>query len=480
LTTAIPAQSPCSVVVAALESLPNNVIPVGSIECDITTHSTVTAPLSWAGTYSNTHGRVAHTYNYNYLMAFWSDLTTGNSDAPWKDAALPNSWVLPGATATANAALQAHSYLGDIYRIKFTQNPGALKEPQIEVYLDGKRPSLLAGVTSLASKIVTFVSTDGQQGESNDYFADHCDGVTATIAAVTGNTATDYVALASLDTNEISLLKACLGDANGDATDNVEVQNWDYGSATYPHLIKLVRTVTSYQDGGYYAALYWDGSSKFRLLNTFIPPDNFATDTYDIYTTRGVLEETSSWASALFAYGSHYIATSVKGLQNHSLYDGTEFDGDLACESPASPQPGRLLHCMNKTDLFTVLSFNSPRFNPPYINLYTAKRVWTTPSRFSAADNALFGGNLVARATYGQQNMKRGTHLIETDLALNWGADDSATEFRVYKFVPDRRSTYNYVAPCSNRGICGTDTGVCACFPGYTSDSCAVQNSLAL
>merc|ERR1712167_486446 len=167
-----------------------------------------------------------------------------------------------------------------------TQNPGALREPQIELYLDGKRPSLI----SVGDKIVvTFVVTDGQQGEDKDYFADHWDGVTATIDAVSGGgIVSDYVALGGLDTAEVKLLKACLGDADGDATNNVEVYNWDYGSDAYPHLIKLVRTVTSYNDGGYYAALFWStGTSQFTLLNPFVPPDSLATDTYDIYTTKG-------------------------------------------------------------------------------------------------------------------------------------------------------------------------------------------------
>merc|ERR1711988_341173 len=41
-------------------------------------------------------------------------------------------------------------------------------------------------------------------------------------------------------TEQTKLLKACLGDSNGDATDNVDVQDWDWGTWTNPHLIKLV------------------------------------------------------------------------------------------------------------------------------------------------------------------------------------------------------------------------------------------------
>merc|ERR1712167_15054 len=90
-----------------------------------------------------------------------------------------------------------------------TQNPGALREPQIELYLDGKRPSLIGVGDKI---VVTFVVTDGQQGEDKDYFADHCDGVTATIDAVSGGgIASDYVALGGLDTAEVKMLKCTTG-----------------------------------------------------------------------------------------------------------------------------------------------------------------------------------------------------------------------------------------------------------------------------
>ena len=53
-------------------------------------------------------------------------------------------------------------------------------------------------------------------------------------------------------------------------------------------------------------------------------------------------------------------------------------------------------------------------------------------------------------------------------------------EFDVYKFMPDKRSTYTFVAECSNRGICDEDFGSCKCFKGYTRDACAIQSTLAV
>merc|ERR1712167_6282 len=80
-------------------------------------------------------------------------------------------------------------------------------------------------------------------------------------------------------------------------TANTDVENWDYGSDIYPHLIKLVRTVTSYQDGGFYAAVIFDGTD-FKLLNPFIPPDELTDDNYDINTTQGTLQRTTTTAAA--------------------------------------------------------------------------------------------------------------------------------------------------------------------------------------
>jgi hypothetical protein len=58
--------------------------------------------------------------------------------------------------------------------------------------------------------------------------------------------------------------------------------------------------------------------------------------------------------------------------------------------------------------------------------------------------------------------------------------DDYIQGFRIYKFHPAAASTYEYVAECSNRGICDSSSGVCTCFPGYGNDNCDEQNALAV
>jgi len=469
---------------------------------------------------------------------------------------------LPGAARQA--------LTGDIYRIKFFGNPGKLRQPEIVTHLDGKRNSLMStefsgstettGEPTAKNLVITKVFTDGQQGEDKDYFADHCDGVTVTIdisgavadpalaakIASTGYSSNqNYLdaninrgatwSLGSLDAAELLLLKSCLGGSDLTETNNVEVHNWDYGDADYPHLIKLVRTVTTLNDGGYYVAIYWDGS-KFVMLNPFSPPDAMETDVYEVYTTKGVLARVSSKAQAYFGFGQKKVITT------HTLKTSAEsgWDGDISCEigdnngfrmavdstgydadsvpyinfvntttsgTNAVNMVGTWYkNCVNKTDMITFLNWNAPALNPPKINLYTVERLvkdesaHTNKLRYGNSFSYAAGSEASSHATNGDlsvsenADMNFGTNVITLDLATNWAVELYANSsvpdavyhsanrnpFYIYKFIPNADSTYEYVAECSNRGLCNNEAGVCECFTGYTNDACDSQDSLSL
>ena len=563
VTGPISAGATCNAVLAALEAIPNNVIPVGMTYCTLTSKVNSVDNTGWqsvtdsskndVGTAQNTlsESGMNHPYLISYRMAIWdayqsvSTLQMGDSD-PYSPLIYYGSSFDYGSNVDGTGHKSLSGY---IYRIKFYGNPGALKQPEIVTRLDGNRNTLMSvtydgtGQVTAATQyqVITKVWTDGQQGENNDYFADHCDGVTVTIgrggkmlagfptAAPTvapsvagglssgttefeGNTNVGLSTyLTGFTATEKNLLKKCLGSADFDTSNNQDVYNWDVGTILYPHIIKLVRTVTTYTDGGYYAAIWYDTSTNkpfdnlgsvgyandlstgcilagtdgtFRLLNPFSPPDAFATDTYEIYTTQGTLAMVSNNSQAIFGFGSRnqYMTNA-----SYDMETTQQFDGDVSCEvgNHNAYKMKYIFHCLNVTDMITFLNWDQPAANPPHINLYTVQRLyqkhwqWSVRQRFAIG----FQPDLT-------KSMHFMTHMITTDLATNWGVSLSSSvtpavtgiqyPTHVYKFFPAAASTYNYVAPCANRGICDTDTGLCTCFAGYTNDDCHVQSSLAL
>jgi len=535
LTEPIEAMASCAIVVDALENLPNNVIPKGSVKCSWADSTSGNSQSTWS-TYDQTNGVYEddgtnnanavsdpslrnHAITISYKMQLW--------DAYVNPLKYDSTFWTEGLLGSDNEkdddgeALKGELY-GIIYNLKFFGNPGALKEPEIEIYLNGKQPTLQA--SNPGDVVITKVWSDGKQGEYVDYFADHCDGVTFTLTSTlfTGDIAatittnqlyTTTITPSSLTTAELGLLKACLGDSDFDTSNNRDVYNWDYGSKAYPHLVKIVKSVATSTDGGNYVALWYDpvggGSNsnedddaeananfegQFVFFNPFTPDDGYSTDEYEIYTTKGTFALTSNASFAVVPFASKTIYTVNP---KHDISDGTyAYDGDLSCEVGMN-NAGKLeyiTHCLNKSDIFTYLSWSCPACNSPHINLYTAERLHTSKSWSSYSQSTLEGegGTSTSESTYM-------IHSITTDVSTNWAVGDrpkthyfganaaysvtassNDAAFYIYKFFPSEDSSYEYVAPCSNRGICAYDTGICQCFPGYTSDDCSIQNSIAL
>lgn len=470
LTQPIEAGSNCSQVVAALEALPNNVVPIDTTYCTLESNNYSTASNKWSDIDTQSYSE-RHIRHISYDLSIWEAYTSSLYGELSPKTAITTSY-----NSSSGSDVDKMLLSGYIYRLKFYGVPGSIREPEIELYLDGSRPSLI----TTGEKVITKVWTDGQQGESNDYFADHCDSVSVTISWDVGLNRTYLTGLSS---DEKALLKACLGDSDFDTSNNQEVYNWDYGSEDYPHIIKLVKSVTEYTDGGYYAALWFNNTidldssgsaGTFCLLNPFFPSDLLDTDNYEVYTTKGTLAMTSNYAQAIFSFASKNIFMTNVGADADAGY---AYGGDISCEKGLTNAAkfDYIQHCLNKTDMFTLLSWNQPEYNPPHINLYRATRLYTQEAEWSVKDR------FSTKINNENNTLEFMTHIINSDLSTNWGNTiENTADFRVYKFFPSTASTYKVVDECSSRGLCDRDTGLCQCFPGYTNDECSVQSSIAL
>merc|ERR1719261_1374002 len=256
----------CDDIVEALYALPNTVIPSGSVDC-----------------YDG----------YDREMTETNDLITD----------------------------KIHNHTRS-YSLTFTGNPGVLKQLEIDMYLDGDRPTLRTRLNTTGDQDITGeegsygdysrylqfgdvsadVYTTGISGEFVDYFADQCEDVTLKIkgAEITANTIstlqssqgitvekalrslqfTSGYSLDELTDAELKRLKICLGDSDGYSSNNIEVYDWDYGSylempnsnnddtntddnywnmQSFPHAIKLVEKFPADDlDGGNFYLTWWN------------------------------------------------------------------------------------------------------------------------------------------------------------------------------------------------------------------------------
>jgi len=506
-TVPIDAHATCDDIQDALESLPNNAVPAGSVRC------------------------------------FKSQATSYTTQPNGcKQTSTPGQDVLY-TEPIYDAGMKIHSK----YTIAFPSNPGKLPQISVNKFLDGKRPTLYTdeSVSTLGWKVFA----NGFTGENVDYVPDLCEDVLVTLSSsdIFANVATQtYHFLSGLSDKEAKLLKICLGDSNGNSGDNVETYNWDYGNSNNPHLIKLVdatqdtSTVVTNALGditydfqkqkypvsrlcaltqtnklagqypgqvdslginiceardppGFYAVLYFDSlSGLFKLYNRagqdFIPSGMLtSSNQFYVFTTKGYLQlvnpnagvfSTSKKYSAAINIDKYY--TNVVHQTNVTDY-WAGFHGNMDCETNPIGLHGAL-DCVNKGDLVMLIDTNpiaaSFLANPVYPNMYTVKKITRERKTLDSYPS--------------RPSDEKVRNTITFDISLNTnfqyvgGVQQYNSYIRdstagVFKFHPDPTSAdggYLYATECSNRGICNTKTGQCQCFPGFSTDNCAVVNNL--
>ena len=429
--------------------------------------------------------------------------------------ALPNS-VIPAGSVRCTPVTGAPT--SDIqYDLLFEENPGDLKPIEINMNMDGLRPTVYFSdqntthaVVDYDAAVTVYPNYEGISGEFIDYFPTYCSGVTITVDPTYVYARNVFSIARDLDTDESKLLKKCLGDADGDADNNVEVYNWDFGmwnTTMTPHVVKLAPhpTAGSYPkvdvyDAGKFHLAYFDGTDFFFSGL----PD--VTRDYAIFTTEGtatVLGNSSHLATdeqINAGGGGQGVGTDAFDANPTTAYFAKGSDTvytslDTSCYSGKAD----LNTCLSKGD--KVFLFNSMALPPADAdtdaptnseatgNMYEVVKVGVNPisaTTYDTEDRFYF----VVDKVINYDGSATKTRASMSSLAYVWGADHDDTNNNemgqkvgtqlVVKFEPSADDQYEFVAECSGRGLCNGDSGLCECFTGYTNDNCDSQSALAV
>jgi hypothetical protein len=274
----------CGVIQDRLESLPNDVIPWGTVKCYKSEEN-----LHISGNTDTTADGVAGKFSsFTNVGGNGQEDTLpvadGQKKPAWKD--YTKDHLLDGDDAQARGeTIYSHNHYAIVNKfiLAFPGNPGEIPPLKINRYLDGARPTLFSTETgnTLKEKEQTLgvhIYANGFHGETTDYVNDECEGVLVSLQskevvkgadeAVPADEFEKYSHYLGFDSDiEFERLKKCLGDSDGVSTNNVEVYDWDYGSFMNPHLIKLVDATQDRfveylrSDGSSYKVLAQDDSS---------------------------------------------------------------------------------------------------------------------------------------------------------------------------------------------------------------------------
>jgi hypothetical protein len=461
------------------------------------------------------------TYSIKFFDAFGEDFETAPlsvtatcSEITDALESLANSVIPAGGVACTAAASDKFPAKKIAYDLVFQENPGDLKPIEINTLLDGERPTVYVTDGNSTSydfnvDVAVYPNSDGISGEFVDYFPTYCAGVTLGVeASGSAESAQGGFSYATgLTADEEKALKRCLADSDGNADNNVEVYNWDYGLANTtanPHIVKLSPHPTSganpkvdtYDAGKFHLVYYGDAdmdasttTSKFYFSGL---PDT--TRDYIVFTTDGTATVLGNNTDSNYEGPSTPI-TGYFGQGSTTVYTSS----DVSCDS----YDGNLNACLQKGD--KVFLFN---------NQFTAESA--LGESFPAGSAGLAkgsesNGNMYEVVKVGVTGASALTPYVEdrfyfvVDKVINW--DGSAIAARssfektvigedmltgladplsqkvglqmVVKFDVADASSYEYVSQCSGRGLCNGDSGLCECFAGYTNDNCDLQSALA-
>jgi len=297
--------------------------------------------------------------------------------------ALPND-VIETVVCTAVAVSTNQGFDA---KLDFITNPGVLKQMEVLDKLDGSQSSINVYTGGVPGTVDGTYSTNvyntGTTGAFVDYFASKCAGIVATVTTDVSSGTTwattakpGSIAYVDVTTGTENMLKTCLGDSDGDTTNNVEVYNWDMGYlletlnfdawaytiGSYPHAVMTVpvtQTTNAVTTSDYYGKstdsgdfhIVWydpDATNKFRVANL---GETAGVSSY-IHTTDGIVQQLGRDSVGSTDNMLTTILNETRVVGMFAQYSNTVYTSfDASCESG-----GTELHaCLSKGDkLFIV------------------------------------------------------------------------------------------------------------------------------
>lgn len=266
-TDLIDIRSPCSDIRKAIQNVPMKMLD-GAISCHRST-------ASRGYIFNNDTGFLPHGHHGQ---------ETHRANPTGTDA---NDFI--NIALEGQETIQDDRFVYEKFTLVFDTITRQLKTPTIKIHNNGvSRPTLQAYPTA-AEQLHLRVFRNGFKAENTDLFYWRCDGV-LTCLSDTKKDSHKYNTLSCLEDIELSLLKKCLGDADGDNDNNVEVENWDHGTTLFPHFAQLVEE-TEHQGYKYnpYAAYqgnpfpFWDhdGSNLDPRDESVVPTTRLCDDLSD-------------------------------------------------------------------------------------------------------------------------------------------------------------------------------------------------------
>ena len=451
---------------------------------------------------------------------------------------LPKAYYTGGVQNAAYSTEAYAPFVATKFTLAFPSNPGKLRTPKINMFIDGSRRTIRTGLRNEpASHVNTWVFSNGFDGENVDFVPDLCTGVKVTLkqAVGTGSTAL-WGQLDGIDAEEMGLLKSCLGDSDGKPSNNAKnkagdsqdiVYNWDYGISDTisgddssftqasrflykpyellnPHLVKLLDTssrkatrlcdVTDHQftgideiteygycsnndQPGFFVVMYYDAKAKVFKFLSRAHLDYSANAEFLVYTTTGHLQLASRTTDIFTTPYADFNATSVRTAANSIADLKSYYSNIVYTYKVSSTSPTDLPNVDCETAASTALQCIE---KGDYVMILN-----TDETAVAANPKYLNIYQVMKISRENRENTVDGREETRYQLVLDIGmnaryhkSENITSGARIYKFTPPERQV-NYVGECSLRGSCDTDEGLCVCYPGFSGDDCSTVNVLS-